>query len=64
MPHAARVAAAIKQETGLETEFIPGAGGILHVELDGEVVWTNDDRRGVKPANEEVIEPLKKMLGA
>ncbi len=58
------MAVAIRKETGLESELIPGAGGILHVELDGQVVWTNDDRRGVKPTNEEVTEPLKKMLGA
>ncbi len=58
------MAVAIRKETGLESELIPGAGGILHVELDGKVVWSNDDRRGVKPTNEEVIEPLKQMLGA
>lgn len=49
------MAAAIKEKTGYESEFVASSGGIFEVSLDGTVVWTNDANRGYKPTNEEVL---------
>ncbi|MCA0361840.1 MAG: Rdx family protein [Armatimonadetes bacterium] len=62
MPHAARLAAAFQSEFGLETEYIPGSGGILEIRYQGEIVWTNNDRRGVKPSNEEAIAAMRPFV--
>ncbi|MDI9635092.1 hypothetical protein QPK87_31345 [Kamptonema cortianum] len=57
------MAAAIELAYGFDSEFVPSGGGILEVEYEGQVVWTNDDNRGYKPSNEEVLEAMKTKVG-
>ncbi len=56
------MADAVKEALGIETDFIPGGKGIFEMKLDGQIVWTNDDRRGVKPSNEEAVEAVRAVL--
>ena len=57
------MAAAIESAYGFDSEFVPSGGGILEVEYEGQVVWTNDDNRGYKPSNEEVLKAMKAKVG-
>ena len=57
------MAAAIKKEYGLESEFVGGHGGVFEVRLDGALVFTNAGRDCGIPEEEEVLSALRGTLG-
>ena len=58
MPQAAGLADAIKTETGVEPELIPGAGGIFDVVVDGKQIFSKHEVDRF-PTNEEILTQLK-----
>lgn len=50
----------IKETFGIETELIPGSGGIFDVAADGKVIFSRDVV-GRFPDHEEVIGLLKEQ---
>ena len=53
------MADAIKRELSLETKLIPGAGGVLDITLDGELVFSKH-KTGYKPEPGEVVKLLQR----
>lgn len=49
-------------EFGIETEFIPGQGGILEVKQDDIVIWSNRNVQRDKPTNAEALEAMQNFL--
>jgi len=49
-------------EFGIETDFIPGQGGILEVKHDDIVIWSNRNEQRDKPTNAEAREALQNFL--
>ncbi len=62
MPQATSLAAEIKKKYGVETELIPGAGGIFDVEVDGSMVYSKHET-GRFPKHKEVLDALAPMAG-
>ncbi len=53
------MAAAIRQQYGVEPELVPGAGGIFDVKRDGKLVFSKHDV-GRFPEDQEVLDLLAK----
>ena len=58
MPQASSLAAAIKNETGVEPKLIKGDSGIFDVEVDGKMVFSKD-KEGRFPDEDEVLAQLR-----
>ncbi|GIV01859.1 MAG: hypothetical protein D6724_02905 [Armatimonadetes bacterium] len=55
------MAAALKEAFGVESELIPGSGGILEVKRGDTVVWTNRETGGL-PDPQVVVEAMRQMV--
>ena len=51
------MAAAIKNQTGIDPELIEGGGGIFDVKLDGKLIYSKHET-GQFPRDEEVLGQL------
>ncbi|MCA9491006.1 MAG: Rdx family protein [Myxococcales bacterium] len=58
MPRAARAAAAIKQELGMNVELVRGSGGIYTVEVGGAIVARKTLDHGF-PTDDQVVQAVK-----
>lgn len=61
MPRAARAAAALKRELGLEADLRQGPSGVFEVSVDGSVV-ARRKFLGL-PSEEEIVEAVSSALG-
>ena len=52
------MAAAIKKQTRVDSEFIKGKGGIFDVRLNGELIYSKHET-GRFPEDAEVLQALK-----
>ena len=53
------MAAAIKNETGVEPKLIKGDNGIFDVEVDGKMIFSKH-KEGRFPDEDEVLAPLRR----
>ncbi|MCB9844719.1 MAG: hypothetical protein H6811_01855 [Phycisphaeraceae bacterium] len=53
----------IKEAFGIEATLTPGESGAFDVSLDGQMVYTNKERRGFIPEPEHVLGLLRPKLG-
>ncbi|MGA9523611.1 MAG: Rdx family protein [Myxococcaceae bacterium] len=60
-PRAARAAAALKEELGVEAELVPGVGGVFQVEVDGKVV-AQRNFMGL-PSDQEIVNAVARIVG-
>jgi len=52
------LAAALKDELGIETELIKGGGGIFDVQVDGDRIYSKSET-GRFPENDEILAKLR-----
>lgn len=62
MPHAARVAELLLTHFQVESEFVKGDGGILEVRSGETIIWTNQEQRGVKPTDQQILDAYRAFL--
>jgi len=61
LPRATRAAAELKQFLGVESDLIPGSGGIFEVAVNGKVV-AKKGKSGF-PTETEVVDAVRQALG-
>lgn len=54
------MAAEVEEALGLETELIPGDGGVFDVEADGTVIFSKHDA-GRYPEPSEIVASLRRL---
>jgi selT/selW/selH-like putative selenoprotein len=60
-PLAKKLAEAIKQHFGLQTQLEAGHGGIYQVSLDDQVIYNNLERGGQLPTTEEILQVIEQQ---
>jgi selenoprotein W-related protein len=57
MPQAAGLAAAIKDDFGIDCQMIPGGGGIFDVKVNGDLIYSKH-QTGRFPQHHEVLDKI------
>ena len=60
MPQATSLAAAIKKEFGIASDYIKSGGGRFEIVSDGKLIFSKK-AAGRFPSNEEIVTKLKAM---
>ena len=53
------MAAAIKNEIGVEAKLLGGHNGVFQVSVDGELVFDNEMKCGPMPKPEEIVSSIR-----